>query len=125
MAAQASFIRAYHYFNLVRLYGGVFLSHEPTTPTEAKAMNRASADDIYKLIIADLQNASDNGDKAKFGSIASANIGRANSWAAKALLAKVYLTLNRKSEAATLLTDIISNSGYKRIMQMYFLQQMK
>jgi hypothetical protein len=113
MAAQASFIRAYHYFNLVRLYGGVFLSHEPTTPAEAKEMNRTSVDEIYKLIIADLQNASDNGDKAKFGSIASANIGRANSWSAKALLAKVYLTLNRKAEAATLLTDIIANSGYK------------
>jgi hypothetical protein len=113
MAAEASFIRAYHYFNLVRLYGGVFLSHEPTTPAEAKEMNRVSADEIYKLIIADLQNASDNGDKAKFGAIASANIGRANSWAAKALLAKVYLTLNRKAEAATLLTDIITNSAYK------------
>jgi hypothetical protein len=97
----------------VRLYGGVFLSHEPTTPAEAKEMNRTSVDEIYKLIIADLQNASDNGDKAKFGSIASANIGRANSWSAKALLAKVYLTLNRKAEAATLLTDIIANSGYK------------
>lgn len=113
MAAEASFIRAHHYFNLVRLYGGVFLSHEPLSPTEAKEMNRTSVDEIYKLIIADLQNASDNGDKAKFGAIAAANIGRANSWAAKALLAKVYLTLNRKAEAATLLTDVIANSGYK------------
>ena len=69
MAAEASFIRAYHYFNLVRLYGGVFLIHEPTTPDEAKTLNRVSKDDIYKLIIADLQNAANNGVKVKYAAI--------------------------------------------------------
>ena len=28
VAGEALFIRAYHYFNLVRLYGGVFLVHK-------------------------------------------------------------------------------------------------
>ena len=31
IASEASFIRAYHYFNLVRLYGGVFLIHQPVS----------------------------------------------------------------------------------------------
>ena len=44
--------------------------------------------------------------------IPAADLGRANSWSAKALLAKVYLTLNKKAEATTLLQDIIANSGY-------------
>jgi hypothetical protein len=48
----------------------------------------------------------------KFNQIASADVGRATRWAAKGLLAKVYLTLNRKTEAITLLQDVISNSGY-------------
>lgn len=112
VAAEASFIRAYHYFNLVRLYGGVFLVHNVITPEEAKTMNRVSEDEIYKLIIADLINAAANGDGTTFSQIAPSNLGRANAWIAKALLAKVYLTLNRKSDAIPLLQDVISNSGY-------------
>src|SRR5436190_2039286 len=53
-----------------------------------------------------------NGPTAKFAQIPATDLGRANSWSAKALLAKVYLTLNRKTDAATLLQDIITNSGY-------------
>ena len=112
LSAEASFIRAYHYFNLVRLYGSVFLAHEPVTPQGAKDINRVSKEEIYKLIIADLQNTATNGSTVKYTSIPPADLGRANAWSAKALLAKVYLTLNRKTEAATLLQDIIGNSGY-------------
>lgn len=112
IAAEASFIRAHHYFNLVRLYGGVFLVHEAITPDQAKQVNRSTTAEIYKLIIADLQNAAANGNTARFGAIPAAESGRANSWSAKALLAKVYLTLNRKTDAAVLLQDVITNSGY-------------
>ena len=110
--AEASFIRAYHYFNLVRLFGGVFLIHEPVGPFDAIAINRSSEADIYKLIIADLQYAAANGSAVKYASIRVTSLGKVNSWTAKALLAKVYLTLNRKADAATLLNDIITNSGY-------------
>lgn len=110
-AAEAQFIRAYHYFNLVRLYGGVFLIHEPVTPEQAKNTNRSTVADIYALIEADLSSAIANGITEKF-TASSANLGRANTWAAKALLAKVYLTQNKKTEAATLLQDVIANSGY-------------
>ena len=40
------------------------------------------------------------------------DLGRANIWAAKSLLGKVYLTLNRKTDAITQLTDVKNNSGY-------------
>jgi hypothetical protein len=115
MAAEASFIRAYHYFNLVRLYGGVFLMHEVLTPAEAKTVNRSSVDDIYKLIIADLNSAITNGNKASFTTLVASQqdqIGHANVWAARALLAKVYLTLGRKAEASVLLQSVITSSGY-------------
>ena len=112
LASEASFLRAYHYFNLVRLYGGVFLVDKPITPVAAKLINRSSVADIYKLIIADLQNTITNGGKEKYASISAANLGRANSWCAKALLAKVYLNLNRKADAIVLLQDVIANSGY-------------
>ena len=112
LAGEALFIRAYHYFNLVRLYGGVFLVHRSITPDESKTMNRSAVDDIYKLIIADLQTAAANMNTLKYSQIAVGDLGRATGWAAKALLAKVYLTLNRKTDAITLLTDVKNNSGY-------------
>jgi starch-binding outer membrane protein, SusD/RagB family len=111
-AGEAMFIRAYHYFNLVRLYGGVFLVHTPVSATEAKTINRSSVEDMYKFIEADLTAAAANLSALKFNQIADADRGRANAWAAKALLAKVYLTLNRKTDAANLLQDVITNSGF-------------
>lgn len=110
VASQASFLRAYHYFNLVRLFGDVFLVHEPISPVDATGLTRASKASVYELIIADLLNTITYGNSDKYNSTA-AN-GKANAWSAKALLAKVYLTLGRKSEALPLLTDIITNSGY-------------
>jgi hypothetical protein len=119
LAAQATFLRAYHYFNLVRLYGGVFLIHKPFKGAEALAavnINRSSVEDIYKLIIADLQYAANNGSSLNYAAFAAANagnnLGKVNAWTAKTLLAKVYLTLNRKSDAIPLLTDVMTNSGY-------------
>lgn len=116
LAGEALFIRAYHYFNLVRLYGGVFLVHKPITPLEAKTMNRVGVVDIYKLIEADLLNAAAGMKNLTYAQMIvapnSADLGRATRWAAKGLLGKVYLTLNRKAEAITQLQDIITNSGH-------------
>jgi hypothetical protein len=112
MAGEAMFIRAYHYFNLVRLFGKTFLLHTPVSADEAKTVNRSPVADVYRLIEADLKDASINTSIFKFNQIAPENAGRATSWSAKALLAKVYLTLGRKSEAIIQLQDVISNSGY-------------
>ncbi len=111
-AGEAMFIRAYHYFNLVKLYGGVFLVHTPITAGDAKTMNRSSVADIYKLIEADLVTASSYLSNAKFAQIVAADKGRSNVWAAKALLGKVYLTQNKKLEAITQLQDVVTNSGF-------------
>ena len=112
LAGEAMFIRAYHYFNLVRLFGGVFLVHQPMEPAQAKTMSRSSRASIYKLIEADLKTAAASLSRLKYAQISGASAGRANSWAAKGMLAKVYLTLNRKPEAITLLQDVITNSGF-------------
>jgi hypothetical protein len=119
IASQAAFLRAYHYFNLVRLYGGVFLIHEPFRGAgvlDAVNINRSSVDDMYRLILADLQYAATNGVSLNYAAFnasnSGANVGRVNAWTAKSLLAKVYLTLNRKSDAIPVLTDVMTNSGY-------------
>jgi len=111
---QALFIRAHHYFNLVRLYGGVFLIHQPITAVEAKSINRSTVADIYKLIEADLTTASAYLSTATYSQINAdkVNVGQANAWSARALLGKVYLTLNRKIDAITQLQDVITFSGF-------------
>ncbi len=109
---EALFIRAHHYFNLVRLYGGVFLIHTPITYIDAKSINRSTVGDIYKLIESDLKTASQYTSSLKFNQVATTDIGKVNAWAAKALLGKVYLTLNRKADAIVQLQDVITNSGF-------------
>lgn len=109
---EALFLRAYHYFNLVRLYGGVFLITEPLDPKVAKQINRSSVSDCYRLIIADLNKAKDLLPNTGFAQINQSTLGHANVWAVKSLLAKVYLTNDRKSDALLLLDDVIANSGY-------------
>jgi starch-binding outer membrane protein, SusD/RagB family len=111
-AGEALVLRAHAYFNLVRLYGGVFLIHTPVTADEAKRVNRSSVADIYKLIKADLTTAAAYLSNLKLAQIPTASVGRVNAWVAKGLLAKVLLTTNDKPGAITLLQDIISNSGY-------------
>jgi starch-binding outer membrane protein, SusD/RagB family len=111
-AGEALFIRANTYFNMVRLYGGIFLVHEPISAQTAKTINRSSATDIYNFIKTDLTTAADYLSKLKSTQILPVNVGRATSWAAKGMLAKMYLTLNDKAAAIPLLQDIITNSGY-------------
>jgi len=111
-AGEAMVLRANSYFNLVRLYGGVFLIHTNVSAEAAKQINRSSVADIYKFIEADLTNATSYLSAFKFNQIPVATVGRVNAWVAKGLLAKVYLTQNKKTAAGTLLQDIITNSGY-------------
>lgn len=88
IAGEARFIRALLYFDLVRLFERVPLLTAPTTDN----VPQADPTDTYKLIVEDLKFAAANipadaYPKAK----ASENDGRVTCFAAKALLARVYL----------------------------------
>lgn len=105
---EARFIRAYHYFNLVRLYGPVFITTEVISPLEARKKNRSSVASVYDVIIDDLLYAAENlppnyHDTQK---------GRVTNWAAKTMLAKVYMTLHENALAKPLLIDVMDNSGH-------------
>ncbi|MBR8536984.1 RagB/SusD family nutrient uptake outer membrane protein [Carboxylicivirga sediminis] len=88
---EALFLRAYHYYNLVNLYGGVPLILEATKSTDAGSVNipRSSAEEVFAQIILDLDEASkilpDN-----YGNNAAVNKARATAGAAWALMAKAY-----------------------------------
>lgn len=90
LIGEAKFLRAYFYFGLVRYFGGVPLVTKQTTSLTGLKIKRDPAEDVYALIIHDLEFASTNLPAKK--EYAAADIGRATKGAALALLAKVYLT---------------------------------
>lgn len=103
--AEAKFVRAYAYFNLVRLYGDVPLIDRLIGPLEREvAFTRVATANIYELIVSDLQTA--------ISGLDNSYKNRASKAAAQTMLAKVYLTLGTNySEAQTLLESVMS-SGY-------------
>ncbi|GAB3992844.1 RagB/SusD family nutrient uptake outer membrane protein [Spirosoma daeguense] len=86
--AEAKFLRALHYFNLVRFYGDVPLVTSETTSLDGLELARSPVADIYAQIEADLKEAESVLPK----SYPAAESGRATQGAAKGILAKVYLT---------------------------------
>ncbi|NTV83759.1 MAG: RagB/SusD family nutrient uptake outer membrane protein, partial [Bacteroidales bacterium] len=105
--AEASFIRAQLYFDLVRAWGGVPLV--TTTVPEAK-LPRATADEVYELIISDLEFAI--GILPEKSQYQGSDAGRATKGAAKSLLAKVYIFRNNDGDYETaepLLADVVNS----------------
>lgn len=113
LIGEARFLRAFFYFNLVRLYGGVPLLDKLPLASEAnedKYQTRASAADIYKFIISDLDFAVGNlPDKN------ATDIGRANRSAAQALEAKVYLYMKDYQKAYDLSKTVITSGNYSLV----------
>lgn len=88
---QAYFVRAFNYFNLVRLWGEVPLRVTPTT-TETVHLAKSSIEAIYAQIIIDVKRAQ----QLMNGAVAS---GTPKPQAADMLLSKVYMTLATASSA--------------------------
>ena len=107
LIAEASFLRAYYYFNLVRWFGGVPLILQPFP--EDFEIPRASAEEVYAQIEADLTFAMDNL-PASYG---GADVGRVTSGAATGMLAKVALTRMNYQRAADLALEVINSGEYE------------
>jgi len=125
--AEAKFLRAFYYFDLVRTFGKVPLIDHPVLTDEALSIPRSSVADVYQLIISDLQFAGENLPLAS--AYAVADKGRATKHAAKSMLALVYMTrsgptysiegpglgLNEWDLALAQLNDVISSGQYSFI----------
>ena len=108
--AEARFLRALLYFNLVRTYGKVPLVLKETTSLNDLKVARSSVDSVYSQIISDLEFAELN--LPRKGEYASADLGRASKGAAKGLLAKVYLTM-KKYDKVVIKTEEVMGMGYQ------------
>ncbi len=112
---EARFLRALHYFTLVRFFGGVPLVLTETTTLNDIEVARASVDQVYEQIQSDLTEAISSLPATYTG----ASVGRATSGAAKGLLGKVYLTRAGTDQnsaywkmAADILKEVISSNSY-------------
>lgn len=106
---EARFLRAYAYFNLVRLFGRVPLIDTLfSDPAAQNNVAQSSAAQIYAFIESDLTFAASvlplNWD-ARF-------VGRATKGAANGLLAKVYLTQQKWSQAMTAANAVMTSGQY-------------
>lgn len=118
-AAEARFIRAMAYFDLVRFFGRVVLLTEPSSEN----LPQSEPDEVYAVIAEDLRFAIENLPDVPFSEQPAAEHGRVTKWAAEALMARVFLYYTgyydkadlagtTQSQVLTWLEDVIANSGH-------------
>ena len=129
LSAEARFLRAFYYFDLIKYYGKLPIVDHPVSAAEANTIHRSPIADVYAFIIGDLQFAIANLPSTfsgTFPSYTATDVGRASKYAAEALLAKVYMTrsgtdygiagpgmgLNEWSLALPLIQDIINSNVF-------------
>jgi hypothetical protein len=107
--AEARFIRAYSYFNLVRVFGGVPKYETETEDlTVVYSVSRSTENEIYAFIISDLKAAKEVDSYRTAAHLAQAK-GKVSTLSAKALLGKVYLQMHDYANAVTELRDLVIN----------------
>ncbi len=105
--AQASFLRAYYYFELVKFFGDVpLILDKRLSSGDVPSQPRTPAAQVYAQIEKDLLSA------ATTLNWTSAVKGRITKGAALALLGKVYLYQNKFDQAASTFDQIISKGIY-------------
>jgi hypothetical protein len=104
LVAEARFLRAFNYFQLVINWAGVPLRTEINM--SETDVPRSSIEDVYKLILNDLEFA--EGTLPEKEPMA----GRPSKWTAKILLADVYVNLKRWPDARSKTLEIITSNKY-------------
>lgn len=112
LSAEVRFIRGYYYFNLVRWFGGVpKILRVPKDAADANNdpvfQTRASAEEIYQVIIDDLQNG-----VSTLPLRSQTQAGRISKGTAQALLAKVYMYRKEWQKAYDLSKEVINSGQY-------------
>ena len=100
---EVYFLRAYYYFELVKMFGDVPLFTERRLGiSDSKTIPRSAKAEVYKQIEIDLNNA------ISVLPITNIQKGRITKYAAQALLGKVLLYQNKFDAAATMLENVVN-----------------
>ncbi len=104
---EAMFVRALTVFNMYRAWGTVPVARRVLTVNEALQLGRPSTEEMYGYLAGDLEQIISENMLPE--SYSGKDVGRATSGAAKALLAKVYLTFKHPQEAAQVLSTMMGS----------------
>ena len=102
---EAKFIRAFTYFHMVNIWGGVPLRTTPTEDFGNTVVPRASMDEVNNQIVQDLSDASSVLPNTYDGSSGN-EVGRVTSYAALTLLGKVELQRGNAAAAESALRQV-------------------
>ena len=125
LEAEGRFLRAFYYFDLLKSFGKVPIIDRVMTAEEAENVGRSPVEAVYELILNDLKFAAEHLPESYSGQMT----GHATQYAAKGLLALIYMTrsgetygtdgpglgTNEWTEAATLLDDIIQSNKFRML----------
>jgi starch-binding outer membrane protein, SusD/RagB family len=106
--AEAKFLRAYYYFDLVRLFRNVPIFTAPLATSELFNQVQATPEQVYAQIEQDLKEAIPN---LPTTVPISTEGGRVTQGAGKALLGKVFLYQKKWADAAAQLADVNGTPG--------------
>lgn len=109
--AEARFLRAFFYSNLVKYWGGVPLRDIEFTNLDQIPQPRASVAETWEFIINDITTALPNLPP----SFPDGQSGRVTSWAARMLLADAYLNTENWAGARDLADEVIANGPFSLI----------
>ncbi|MES2060810.1 MAG: RagB/SusD family nutrient uptake outer membrane protein [Bacteroidota bacterium] len=111
IVGQAKFLRAFNYFNMVRMFGSLpLVLKEVESVSDAYLVAvKAPVNDIYDVIIADAKDAIT---KLPVKYTSDADKGRVTKGAAETMLAEVYMTQKKFDLAIPLLREIIASNVY-------------
>lgn len=103
--AEALFLRAYTYFTMYRMWGGVPVARKVVSPDEALKVKRATEDEMFNYITGDLKEIIN--ENMLPISFSGDNTGRITLGAVQTLLGKAYLTFKKPDLAAEVLKKVI------------------
>lgn len=106
--AETKFLRAYYYFDLIRLFESIPLITEPLETSQINSVEQASREAIFNQIEKDLQEALTD---LPIMVNKATEAGRASQGSAQALLGKVYLEQNKFQEAANEFMEVNGEPG--------------
>ncbi len=107
--AEAKALRAYYYFQLVRMFGNVPLFTEPLVTSEIYNVEQAAPEEVYAQIEKDLTEAMP--DLPVTIDDMDANGGRLSRGSVQAILGKVYLFEGKNAQAAAELAEVNGTPG--------------
>ncbi|MGV3530543.1 MAG: RagB/SusD family nutrient uptake outer membrane protein [Flavisolibacter sp.] len=110
LIAEAKVIRAYHYLDLVSLWGDVPLVIADIPPSQYTSTARSPKDAVYQQIVKDLQEAAtDLPNKSAYPANEKYRVSKGT---AQALLGKAYLYQEKWNEAATAFETVITSGQF-------------